>query len=56
MIRGQSRVAAPAGRSVVGRLGRCHAEVCGGGKERLASRLSCARIFFHPSQRHVDEN
>ncbi len=30
MIRGQSRVAAPAGRSVVGGLGRCHAEVCGG--------------------------
>ena len=47
MIRGQSRVAAPAGRSVVGRLGRCHAEVCGGGKERLACiEIDQAEPFF----------
>ena len=45
MYRVQSQVAAPAGRLVVGELGRRHGVVCGGGKERCASRSSCARIF-----------
>ena len=55
MYRVQSQVAAPAGRLVVGELGRRHGVVCGGGKERCASRSSCARIFFHGSRSHFPD-